>query len=122
VDGGLCKSMPPNVTADTGMDALVHDCEAFVATLADDYTDALAVQSVRMIFENLPQAYQVGDDIEAQQVMHDASCLGGMLFTNAILGIIHSVVHQLGCMFGVPHGRANAILMPNVIRYNSIKY
>ncbi len=119
VDGNLCKTMPPSVTANTGMDALSHDCEALVATLANSYTDALALESVKMIFRNLPKAYNGGDDMEARQAMHDASCLAGMSFTNAILGIVHSMAHQLGGMFGVPHGRANALLMPNVIRYNS---
>ncbi len=119
VDGDLCKTMPPNVTANTGMDALSHDCEAFVSTMASNYTDALAAESVKIIFQNLPKAYNVGNDMEARQAMHDASCLAGMSFTNAILGIIHSMAHQLGGMFGVPHGRANALLMPNVIRYNS---
>ena len=119
VDGALCKTMPPNVTANTGMDALSHDCEAYVATLANNYTDPLAAESVRMIFQNLPKVYNDGNDLEVRQVMHDASCLAGMSFTNAILGIIHSMAHQLGGMFGVPHGRANALLMPNVIRYNS---
>lgn len=119
VDGALCKTMPPSVTANTGMDALSHDCEAFVSTLANHYTDALAAESVKIIFQNLPKSYNDGNDIEARQAMHDASCLAGMSFTNAILGIIHSMAHQLGGMFGVPHGRANALLMPNTIRYNS---
>lgn len=119
VDGDLCKTMPPNVTANTGMDALSHACETFVATLDSNYTDALAAESVKMIFQNLPKAYNDGNDMEARQAMHDASCLAGMAFTNAMLGIIHSMAHQLGGMFGVPHGRANALLMPNVIRYNS---
>ena len=119
VDGNLCKTMPTNVTANTGLDALAHDCEAYVATLANSYTDALAEKSVRMIFHNLPKAYKDGDDLEARQAMHDASCLAGMSFSNAILGIIHSMAHQLGGMFGMPHGRANALLMPNVIRYNN---
>ncbi len=119
VDGELAKSMPPQVTADTGMDALSHDVEAAVAALATPYTDALAVDSVRMIFEHLPRAYGNGEDMEARQAMHDASCLAGMAFSNAILGIVHSIAHQVGGMFGVPHGRANAILMPNVIRFNS---
>ncbi|WP_028585578.1 iron-containing alcohol dehydrogenase [Desulfogranum mediterraneum] len=119
VDGELAKSMPPNVTANTGMDALSHDVEAVVAALASPHTDALAVDSVRMIFKNLPRACENGEEIEARQAMHDASCLAGMAFSNAILGIVHSISHQIGGMFGVPHGRANAILMPNVIRYNS---
>ena len=119
VDGELAQSMPANVTANTGMDALSHDVEALVAALASPYTDALAIDSVRMIFENLPRVYQNGDDIEARQAMHDASCFAGMAFSNAILGIVHSIAHQVGGMFDIPHGRANAILTPNVIRFNS---
>ena len=119
VDGELCLSMPPEVTANTGMDALVHDCEAFVATLAMDYSDALAIESVRMIFDNLPLVYKDGNNKIARQAMHDASCMAGMSFSNALLGIIHSMAHQLGGMFGIPHGCANAILTPNIIRFNS---
>lgn len=119
VDGELAAGMPPSVTANTGMDALSHDCEAFVATLATSYSDALAKESVRMVFEYLPQAVADGKNVGVRQKMHDASCLAGMSFTNALLGIIHSMSHQVGGTFGVPHGRSNAILMPNVIRFNS---
>ncbi|MEK6200814.1 MAG: iron-containing alcohol dehydrogenase [Desulfobulbaceae bacterium] len=119
VDGELAQSMPPHVTANTGLDALSHGVEAFVATMATPYTDALAHDSICMVFKNLPRAYQNGEDMEARQAMHDASCLAGMAFSNAILGIVHAIAHQIGGMFGVPHGRANAILMPNVIRFNS---
>lgn len=119
VDGELARTMPANVTANTGMDALSHDVEALVAALASPYTDMLAIDSVRMIFDNLPRAYKNGDDLEARQAMHNASCFAGMAFSNAILGIVHSIAHQVGGMFGIPHGRANAILMPNVIRFNS---
>ena len=119
VDGELARSMPANVTANTGMDALSHDVEALVAALASPYTDMLAIGSVRKIFENLPRAYKNGNDIEARQAMHDASCFAGMAFSNAILGIVHSIAHQIGGMFDIPHGRANALLMPNVIRFNS---
>jgi len=118
VDGELARSMPASVTANTGMDALSHDCEAFVSTLADPYTDALAKDSVRLIFENLPKAVADGSNLEVRQTMHDASCLAGISFSNALLGIIHSMSHQVGGMFGVPHGRSNTILMPNVIRFN----
>lgn len=118
VDGELARSMPASVTANTGMDALSHDCEAFVSTLADSYTDALAKDSVRLVFENLPKAVADGSNLEVRQTMHDASCLAGIAFSNALLGIIHSMSHQVGGMFGVPHGRSNTILMPNVIRFN----
>lgn len=119
VDGELAKSMPKNVTADTGMDALSHDVEAFVAALASPYSDAMALDSIRSIFVNLPRAYEDGNNLDARQAMHDASCMGGVAFSNALLGIVHSIAHQIGGMFGVPHGHANAILMPNVIRFNS---
>ena len=119
VDGELCLSMPDHVTANTGLDALAHDVEAYVTGLASSFTDTLVHDSVRMIFENLPKAYADGSDREARQAMHEASCMAGMAFSNAILGIIHSMAHQLGGMFHIPHGCANAILMPNAIRYNS---
>jgi len=119
VDGNLAKSMPKNVTADTGMDALSHDVEAFVASLASPYSDAMAIDSIRSIFVNLPRAFADGNNLEARQAMHDASCMGGVAFSNALLGIVHSMAHQIGGMFNIPHGRANAILMPNVIRFNS---
>jgi len=119
VDGEICKSMPPNITANTGLDALAHDTEAYVSTLADPYTDPLAKQSIEMIFKFLPITYKEGDNLEARQAMHDASCLAGIAFTNALLGIVHAMAHQLGGMFRIPHGCANAILMPNGVRYNS---
>ena len=111
--------MPPDVTANTGLDALAHDTEAYVSTLADQYTDALAKQSIATIFEALPVAYSQPKNLKARQEMHDASCLAGIAFSNALLGIVHAMAHQIGGTFGVPHGCANAILMPNVIRYNS---
>ncbi len=119
VDGEICKSMPSHVTAHTGLDALAHDTEAYVSALADPYTDPLAKQSIEMIFKFLPLAYKEPDNLDARQAMHDASCLAGMAFSNALLGIVHAMAHQLGGMFGIPHGCANAILMPNVVRYNS---
>jgi len=119
VDGKLGQSLPKNVTADTGMDALSHDVEAFVASLASPYSDAMAIDSIRSIFVNLPRAFADGNNLEARQAMHDASCMGGVAFSNALLGIVHSMAHQIGGMFNIPHGRANAILMPNVIRFNS---
>lgn len=119
VDGEICVSMPPHVTANTGLDALAHDIEAYVSTLADDYTDVLAKKSVEIIFKHLPTAYREGTNLEARQAMHDASCMAGISFTNALLGIVHAMAHQLGGMFGIPHGCANAILMPNIIRYNA---
>jgi alcohol dehydrogenase len=119
VDGEICKSMPPHVTAHTGLDVLAHDIEAYVSILADDYTDCLSEKSIKMIFNNLKNAYNCPNDLVARQAMHDASCLAGMAFTNALLGLVHAMAHQLGGMFEIPHGCANAILMPNIVRYNS---
>lgn len=120
VDGELCRSMPPHVTANTGLDALTHALEAYVTPLADTFTDSLAERAVVDIFQALPLAVKDGQNLAARQTMHDASCLAGMSFSNALLGIVHSLAHQIGGMFGVPHGRANAILLPNVIRFNAI--
>ncbi|MRT15259.1 iron-containing alcohol dehydrogenase [Enterobacteriaceae bacterium RIT711] len=119
VDGELCQSMPPHVTANTGLDALTHALEAYVTPLADAYTDSLAERAVTEIFSALPIAVEDGNNLEARQKMHDASCMAGISFSNALLGIVHSLAHQVGGMFGVPHGRANAILLPNVVRFNA---
>ncbi|EBQ8600486.1 iron-containing alcohol dehydrogenase [Salmonella enterica] len=120
VDGELCRSMPSHVTANTGLDALTHALEAYVTPLADAFTDSLAERAVIDIFQALPAAVEDGENLKARQTMHDASCLAGMSFSNALLGIVHSLSHQIGGMFGVPHGRANAILLPNVIRFNAM--
>lgn len=119
VDGKVCQSMPAHVTANTGLDALTHALEAYVTPLADAYTDSLAERAIVDIFKTLPVAVAQGNNLASRQIMHDASCLAGMSFTNALLGIVHSMAHQVGGMFGVPHGRANAILLPNVIRFNA---
>jgi len=119
VDGELCRSMPAHITANTGLDALTHALEAYVTPLSDAYTENLAERAVIDIFKTLPIAVEDGNNLDARQIMHDASCLAGMSFSNALLGIVHSLSHQVGGMFGVPHGRANAILLPNVIRFNN---
>ena len=119
VDGELCKSMPKNVTANTGLDALTHCVEAYVSNIDDNYADAMAKGGIQLIFANLKEAVANPENGVARQNMHDASCLGGYAFTNAWLGIVHSLAHQMGGVFGIPHGCANAILLPNVIRYNA---
>ncbi|NOU62214.1 iron-containing alcohol dehydrogenase [Marinifilum caeruleilacunae] len=119
VDGELCESMPAHVTANTGLDALSHGVEAFVSNIADRYNDSLAKGAIELVFENLPKAYAKPNDKEARQAMHDASCMAGMAFTNVWLGIVHSMSHQIGGTFGIPHGCGNAILMPNVTRFNA---
>ena len=119
IDGELCASMPKHVTANTGLDALSHGVEAYVSNIADRYNDALAKGSVDLVFKTLLTAVEEPENLEARQAMHDASCMAGMAFTNVWLGIVHSMSHQIGGTFGVPHGCGNAILMPNVIRFNS---
>ena len=119
VDGELCESMPAHVTANTGLDALSHGVEAYVSNIADRYNDALAKGAIELVFENLQKAHTEPNNKEARQAMHDASCMAGMAFTNVWLGIVHSMSHQIGGTFGIPHGCGNAILMPNVTRFNS---
>ncbi|WP_343208283.1 bifunctional acetaldehyde-CoA/alcohol dehydrogenase [Anaerolentibacter hominis] len=121
VDADFVMTVPKKSTAWTGMDVLTHAYEAYVSILASDYTDALAVHAIEMVFTYLFRSFDNGAaDPEAREKMHNASTMAGMAFTNAFLGICHSMAHKLGGEYHIPHGCANAILLPHVIRYNGV--
>ena len=119
VDPDLVMSLPKRITADTGMDVLTHAIESYVSNMASDYTDGLAEKALELVFKNIREAYNHGDNKTAREHMHNASTIAGMAFTNAFLGINHSLAHKIGAEFHLAHGRINAILLPYVIRYNS---
>lgn len=118
VDGEICASMPAHITSNTGLDALTHCVEAFVSNIDNNYADVLSKGGLEIVFDNLPEAVKNPENIVARQNMHDASFMAGLAFNNAWLGIVHSLSHQVGALYGIPHGCANAIFLPNVIRYN----
>ena len=120
VDPELAETMPAKLAAHTGMDAMTHCIEAYVSTANCNYTDPLALWGIKMINEQLVKSF--GGDMEARDQMHDAQCLAGMAFSNALLGIVHSMAHKTGAAFStghIPHGCANAIYLPYVIKYNA---
>ena len=121
IDPDLVKSLPKSVTADTGMDVLTHGLESYVSNMASDFTDGLAMKAIELVYKNVREAYNNGDNQYAREKMHNASCIAGMAFSNAFLGVNHSIAHKLGGEFHIPHGRANAIILPYVIRYNATK-
>ncbi|MFZ7109661.1 bifunctional acetaldehyde-CoA/alcohol dehydrogenase [Avibacterium avium] len=120
VDPALVMTVPAHVAADTGLDVLTHATEAYVSVLANDFTDGLALQAIKLVFENLERSVKERDP-EAREKMHNASTMAGMAFANAFLGMNHSLAHKIGGRFHTPHGRTNAILMPHVIRYNGTR-
>ena len=120
VDPDLAETMPQKLTANTGMDAMTHAIEAYVSTLHCDYTDPLALHAITMIHADLVDSYN--GDKEARARMHNAQCLAGMAFSNALLGIVHSMAHKTGAAFSgghIVHGAANAMYLPKVIKFNS---
>ena len=117
LDTDIPQAMPKTLTAHTGMDALTHAIEAYVASARSDFSDALALKAISDIFDSLLDSYN--GDKEARGKMHVAQCLAGMAFSNALLGIAHSIAHKTGAVFHIPHGCCNAILLPFVIQYNS---
>lgn len=119
LDANLTISVPKSITANTGLDVLTHALEAYVSKNANVYSDALAEKSVELVIKSLLKTYINGNDIDARKTMHEASNLAGIAFNIAGLGINHSLAHQIGSQFHVPHGLANAILLTTVIDYNS---
>ncbi|AWG95444.1 bifunctional acetaldehyde-CoA/alcohol dehydrogenase [Actinobacillus pleuropneumoniae] len=120
VDPALVMSVPAHVAADTGLDVLTHATEAYTSILANDYTDGLALQAIKLVFENLEKSVKEFDEV-AREKMHNASTMAGIAFANAFLGICHSMAHKIGGKFHTIHGRTNAILLPHVIRYNGTR-
>ena len=116
VDPSLAETMPEKLVAHTGMDALTHAIEAYTASLRSNFTDPLALKAIEMVNMHLVNSFN--GDMEARGEMHEAQCLAGMAFSNALLGIVHSMAHKVGAVFHIPHGCANAIFLPYVIKYN----
>ena len=120
IDPALVESVPAFIAADTGMDVLTHATEAYTSNFANDYTDGIALQTIKLVFQYLEKSVLTGDP-EAREKIHNASTMAGMAFANAFLGMSHSMAHKIGGRFHTVHGRTNAILLPYVIRYNGTR-
>ncbi len=118
LDPALPMKMPAHITANTGMDVMAHAVEAVASIAATSFTSPYAVEAIKLVFANLETAYSAPENMEARTAMHNASALAGMAFTNASLGLVHSLAHKIGGEFGVTHGLANAILLPYIIEFN----
>ena len=119
VDTDTMMSAPKGLTCASGIDVMTHAIEAYVSVMSSDYTDSLALRAIKLVFDYLPRAYKDGNDVEARDHMANASCMAGMAFANAFLGLNHSLAHKLGAFHHLPHGIANALVLLNVMRYNS---
>ncbi len=118
LDPRLMESIPPAMTAATGMDALTHAIEAYLSTISTSETDRYAIEAIQLIFEFLPRAYQDGSDLEAREAMSIASYKAGKAFTKASVGYVHAISHQLGAYYGIPHGLGNAVVLPHVLEFS----
>ncbi|ASA57531.1 iron-containing alcohol dehydrogenase [Vibrio gazogenes] len=118
LDPKLPETMPAHITANTGMDVLTHAAEALVSIAATSFTDPYSIEAIKLVIDNIETAYKEPDNKEARYNMHNASALAGMAFTNASLGLVHSLAHKIGGEFGVTHGLSNAILLPYIIDFN----
>ena len=119
VDVDNMMTQPKGLTSASGIDVMTHAIEAYVSMMASDYTDGLALKAIKLVFEYLPRAYKDGNDVEARDHMANASCMAGLAFANAFLGVNHSLAHKLGAFHHLPHGIANAVVLLDVMRYNS---
>jgi len=117
VDPELARAMPPQITADTGMDALTHAVEGFTCTWKNDFTDGLCIKAIQLVFQYLPRVVKDGNDMEAREKMHNAGCIGGIGFINALSAMAHAAGHSLGAVFHTPHGRAVGLFLPYTIEF-----
>jgi len=117
VDPELARTMPPQITADTGMDALTHAVEGYTCTWKNDFTDGLCIKAIQLVFQYLPRAVKDGNDMEAREKMHNAGCIGGIGFINALAAMAHAAGHSLGALFHISHGRAVGLFLPYTIEF-----